>query len=55
MNYKKGYYKLFNEITDLIEQLKKVQQETERIVVCKKEKRKDAKAINNLSNNRTRY
>lgn len=33
MNYKNGYYKLFNEITDLIEQLKKVQQEAEQVVV----------------------
>lgn len=33
MNYKNGYYKLFNEITDLIEQLKKIQQEAEQVVV----------------------
>ena len=32
MNYKKAYYKLFNEITDLIESLKELQIEVEEIV-----------------------
>lgn len=33
MDYKDAYLKLFNEITDLIEQLKKIQQEAEDIVI----------------------
>ena len=33
VDYKKGYYKLFNEITDLTERLKQIQKEAEKIVV----------------------
>lgn len=33
MNYEKAYYRLFNEITDIIEYLKKLQTDVESIIV----------------------
>ncbi len=44
-NYKKLYHKLFNDITDIIEDLKKTQQEAEEMYIlsCEEEEEKEPK------------
>lgn len=35
-NYKKMYFKLFNEISDIVERLRQVQEETEEMYISEK-------------------
>lgn len=51
MNYEKAYYRLFNEITDIIEYLKELQVEVENIIIKSYDlKISDKTIIKNMNN-----
>lgn len=44
MNYKKAYFKLFNELTTIIERLKEIQCEAEEIVISENKKEAESES-----------